>query len=188
MKIILSTFLAIAAFTSYGQISYSGSQAAFNKLFEGALVVRLHEQLPKQRVLEARGDSAELLRLQNEIEHENRQIREAFANEYTATPVYFIKAFETDRLIQGDWNNLLTNAEGEYVEVELSSYLLADFGETENLGLDGLNIWEWVDGEWRHPPQPFPSFISRYGFLRLVTRTHGSVVSRFNARVVDYRR
>lgn len=182
-KILL--LLVLTSTSVFGQvISQSGANNAKDKLFQ-ALVVRLYWQEDVMNILYSRGDSAQAEERMREIAAENREIRDAFKNEYHLGPVYFINAQDSKKLIEGDHENLFTDVNGDTVNTKINAFLVADFSTSRNLALEGLNVWDWQDGQWVHPPTPFPSYISLYGFFHLHKRSYGEMVELFNGKFVS---
>ncbi|GGH66109.1 hypothetical protein [Phaeocystidibacter marisrubri] len=179
---IASLFLSLFAM---GQFDFEGAKQRADHLRSGVLIVRLYDDGDRIDYLRSRGmnDKADDYAQINAAE--NREIRLAFQEEYTFTPVYFIMAKDSRNLADSNWTDILTNAAGDTVQIKPTSYLLADFSTTKRNGLYGLNVWEWEETEWVHPPNPFPYHISGYGFLRLTKRTFSEMVEKFNSHFVE---
>lgn len=184
MKYFFTLLLAATSLLGSAQIDPEGARECVEKLRDGTLIVRLYYQEDRIELLREEKTPEMVDAYIAEIERNNLAIRQAFANEYTAGRVYFINANNSGKLVSGDWDGIIMNAEGEIVDVPYMPYLVADISRSKNLGLEGLNIWDWNGEEWIHPPSPFPAFISQYGFLSLYVRSYSEMVSKFNSNFV----
>ncbi|NVK27425.1 MAG: hypothetical protein HWE14_05240 [Flavobacteriia bacterium] len=183
MKYLLTLLLAVTSLFGSAQIDPDGAKECVEKLRTGTLIVRLYYQSDKIELMQQEDpEGAEAYKA--EVDRNNLAIRQAFANEYTAGRVYFINSDHSGELISGDWEGIIMNAEGETVEIPYMPYLVADISRSKNLGLEGLNIWDWDGEEWIHPPSPFPAYVSQYGFLGLYVRSYSEMVSKFNSNFV----
>jgi len=77
-----------------------------------------------------RVDDAE--KLQKQVDDKNQLIREAFAEEYNFSPVYFFEAKYASDIRQGKLDNVIfMNAKGEGAIPDSDSYLIAAFSTTQ---------------------------------------------------------
>lgn len=185
MKYTLTLASLLLSIFTFGQIDFEGAKQRADQLRSGVLIVRLYDDSERINYLRGRGMNEKADEYAQENAAENREIRLAFQEEYTFTPVYFITAKDSRKLADGNWASILTNSAGDTVDITPTSYLLADFSTTRRNALYGLNIWEWNESEWVHPPNPFPYHISGYGFLRITKRTYSEMVEKFNSHFVE---
>lgn len=185
MRILLFVLALFTSLPSFSQISFSAADEAARKLREGVLIVRLYDKSDQIDYLMEKGHEQMAEKVRQETRLENKAIVDAFVNEYHVGAVYFMNAEDSRALADNEWNGILRDSWGETVNIEPLPYLVADISRSKNRGLNGLNIWYWEEDQWVHPPTPFPSHISAYGFLNLYHRTYSEMVELFNSRFIE---
>lgn len=185
MKYLLPILLSFFALHVSGQPEeLSDAQKAAKAIDEGVLVVRLFWEEDRLDYLETNGTQEEYDEVAEEIQSYNQEIMDAFVDNYTFGDVVFMNAKDSQKLVDGEWEGILSDNKGNPLEIETTSYLVADFSSSKNLRLEGLNIWEWDGAHWVAPASPFPSFVSKYGFMGFTTRTPSEIVKRWNDQLL----
>lgn len=159
------------------------AQSAAEKLQNGILVVRLHDQESRIQYLRDRGAERAADSIQGIVNAQHDEIRAAFDTAYSFTPVYFIHSKDSRELADSNWTGILTDVQGNPVELAAGPYLLAEFSTTRKAALKGLVIWDWNGTEWVHP-RHFPYYTSMYGFLHIQKATIAEMVQEFNSHFV----
>lgn len=180
MKNLLPFLFLLLGFNSNAQVEMYDAQESARALESGVLVVRLFWQHDRVEHLRRSGSTSEYEEVVEEINNLNQDIILAFHEHYTFGSVVFMDSDNSRALIDGEWEGIMHDFNGNTVEIEPMPYLVADFSQTKNMSLYGLNIWQWDGQRWKNPPSPFPAFISKYGFMGFVTRTHAEVVEKWN--------
>lgn len=182
MKQALAALFILISVWGNAQINYSGAKAAADKIHKGVLVVRLYQKTNQVNYLRELGKEQQATALENEVQKQNEEIMKAFETEYTFGKLAFMYADQSMDLVNGNWDSLLFDSEGSYLELDSMSFLVADFSVSKMQSIHGLNIWDWdaTSGEWVHPPTPFPSQVQQYTLLGLIERSHSEMIKIFN--------
>ena len=180
MKYILPLLFIAFGFKAAAQPVLYDAQESARALEGGILVVRLFWQKDRVEHLRRSGSVSEYEQVVEEINDYNTKIIEAFRSHYSFGDVAFMDSDDSRLLIEGEWEGILQDYDGNVLEIEPTDYLVADFSQTKNMSLRGLNLWQWDGQHWVNPPSPFPSFVSKYGFMGFYTRTPAEVVEKWS--------
>jgi len=138
MRLLILVFLLAPSILIYSQdISYSQykkeiSEESIRNLANGALLVRLITRQKSIEKLNEFGRTADAEKLQKDVDYKNQKIREAFAEEYDFSPVYFFDANYAIDIRSGELDSVVfLNSEGERANLELEKFLIAAFSTTQ---------------------------------------------------------
>lgn len=187
----------------------------FNKLNNGALLVRLKSNKRKINALKDNGYIDEARRVEMNQNHYNSEIINAFTNEMTFCKTYFFYSDQSNNVKNKDFSepffldsNLVID---ESIEFSFDDFLIAEFG---NIAKDTSNYKDFYitteqNGEMKKPSywgsqnfhfgalvvmtddfvqlrKPFPSFVRTYDSIPLLKRATFKVVARLNDKFLRF--
>jgi len=117
---------------SYAEYKRQVSVQSIQDLAEGVLLVRLITRQKTIDKLEEFGRIKDAEKLRREVDEKNERIREAFAEEYDFSPVYFFDAKYARAIRSGKLAEVeFLNVDGKKESPEINTYLIGAFGNTE---------------------------------------------------------
>lgn len=147
------------------------------QLKEGVLLVRLKTKSRKVKALQEAGRPGEAQSIINEQKIENDLIMSAFDQSYTYSKVYFFYGYNGKKVLDKQWEGILMDANKNPVQVSPDTFfLIAEFGETQGRGIDGLIIY---DSQGHQMSRPFPYLTKKKYLLNLASRSHGDMIKMF---------
>ncbi len=183
-RIILSFALLVSLSFSSKQNSNSYDRATFIADFkEASLLVRLQDKSLSIKTLEERGLLKEAEQMRQVQYQENREILLSFKQTFDFCPVLFFYSSSSDSIRKGHYEGLLFNSEQERVSLQTSKVFIAEFSETEELGIDGLIV---KDHQMLPLPEHLPYFERRYVLLGLIERSKARMVEAYNHKLQEY--
>ncbi len=182
IRIILSiTALSLGGFTLNAQ-DYGREQ--FIKDFkEASLLVRLQDKSLSLAELEKRGLSKRAEQLKQQQYQENRETLLSFSKTFDFCPVYFFYASESEAIRNGNYAGKVFNADLQPSEVKTAKVFIAEFDETEELGIDGLIV---KDDKMLALPEDLPYFERRFILIGLIERSKAEMVEAYNHKLQEY--
>lgn len=184
---VLITFILISSYNLQAQESKSNKypKREFIRDFKnGVLLVRLQDKSLTLKTLKERGMAKESEDLAAKQRRENQEIILSFSHVFSFCPVYFFYAQDSEAIRNGDYESKVFNAQQQSVSIPPEKHVFtAEFGETENLGIDGLII---SDSKLLKLEDPLPYFERRYAFFGLVERSKARMIERYNKKLYDY--
>jgi len=187
----------------------------FNKLSNGALLVRLRSNKRKINSLKERGYIDEARRVEMNQNHYNREIISAFTNEMTFCDTYFFYSDQSNNVRKKDFSepffldsNLVID---ESIEFSFDDFLIAEFGNVaqDTASYKDFYITTGQNGKtkkssyWGGPNfhfgalvvmtddfvqlrKPFPSFVRTFDSIALFRSTTFKVVARLNDKFLRF--
>ena len=187
----------------------------FNKLSNGALLVRLRSNKRKINSLKERGYIDEARRVEMNQNHYNREIISAFTNEMTFCDTYFFYSDQSNNVRKKDFSepffldsNLVID---ESIEFSFDDFLIAEFGNVaqDTASYKDFYITTGQNGKtkkssyWGGPNfhfgalvvmtddfvqlrKPFPSFVRTFDSIPLFRSTTFKVVARLNDKFLRF--
>jgi hypothetical protein len=153
-------------------------------LKNGIILVRLQDKTASLELLKARGLKKEAQKLEEAQALENKETMLSFAGAFSFCPVYFFYAKDSESIRIGDFNDKLFDVDFNIAQAPLHvKVFIAEFSETEILGIDGLII---MDSQLLALKDPLPYFERRFVFLSLFERSKAKMIEVYNKRMHDY--
>lgn len=148
-----------------------------------ALLVRLQDKSQTIAVLINQGQTKPAEQLSKQQRLENREILLSFSQTFDFCPVYFFYSKDSEAVRNGELEGIIFDENLNIVTKDLSKYYTAEFGETPDLGIDGLII---KDQKLLVFDNNLPFFERRYVFFNLKERSKAEMVAAYNKRLQEY--
>lgn len=209
---IILLLIPIFGFSQKREEQYEIAKAQIKELKEGALLVRLHTKQPIIDGLLEKGLTKQASYIKEKQELENKEIAAAFKN-FSFCKVYFFYSQFSDSLKNVNYENIeLLNDSLQPVQVELSQFFIADFGNVKKdyendttdtkrnelaqkgreskkkyKGGNNLSIRAMVisDSKFNQLKAPFP-FYSRFHPTPLHDLTYEQVVEKMDEKLNEF--
>ena len=148
-----------------------------------ALLVRLQDKSQTIAVLIKKGQIKPAEQLKKEQRFQNREILLSFSQTFDFCPVYFFYSKDSEAIRSGNLEGVIFDENLNIVTQDLPKYYTAEFGETPDLGIDGLII---RDQKLLVFDNNLPFFERRYVFFNLKERSKAEMVAAYNKRLQEY--
>ena len=149
------------------------------------LLVRLQTAQRKIDALEQMGKEEQANEVKNEQYRENKESILAFKQAFEFCPVYFFYADKSGDIRKGNLSENLFDSELNIIQdtSELKDfYLVGEFAETPNLGIDGFVL---MASDLIPLQAPFPFYQREHIFFGLVSISKGKIIENLNAKLFN---
>lgn len=176
MRILFTLiFTALLLSNSFGQISETTPP--------DALLIRLHTKDRNIKALKEKGRLEQARELQRRQELENQQILKSARANFTFAPVYFFYAKDSKEVREGDFSKVLFDNQRNVVKLaDTAKVMVAEFGQTPNMEIDGLLL---MDQSFNLLDAPFPPVIRKYRFFSLIKMSKSKMLAELNKKLMD---
>ncbi len=183
-RIVLSLLFLSFFFAGLAQESSNYNRSQFIEDFKQAtLLVRLQDKALSLKALEDKGKSKEAERLRQIQYQENREILLSFKNTFDFCPVLFFYSSNSEAIRKGNYEGILFDAELKASDLKTENVFIAEFAETEELGIDGLIV---KDKQMLALPEQLPYFERRYVLLGMIERSKARMIEAYNHKLSEY--
>lgn len=184
IRIVLSLALCSLTTTMIAQTSKDYSREQFIADFQSStLLVRLQDKSLSLKSLEAKGKTKEAERLRQIQYQENREILLSFKNTFDFCPVLFFYSSNSDAIRNGNFEGVLFDADLKSQKLKTEKVFVAEFSETEELGIDGFIV---KDRQMLALPENLPYFERRYVLLGMIERSKARMIEAYNHKLHEY--
>jgi hypothetical protein len=183
LKLHFFFLLFIAA--TFSTFSQSSANAHKNiaSLKKGALFIKLKTSENVINGLIERGRKDEAEKIRAELALENKEIINAFKNNFTFCKVFFFYSNNSQKIKDGNYTGCLLNTNYEIDSTfNGSDYLIGEFGQTETNRIDAFLI---EDKNFNQLKKPFP-FLIRLNKFGVATRSKDEMAKAVNEELTNF--
>lgn len=182
---LMFLFLVSYSLGAQNRSAVRDSQCAFvNALRQGVILVRLPDQNKTLKMLEEQGRQAEAEQIRAEVLEERKETMLSFRQTFDFCPVYFFNARNSEKIRRGEYKGAVFNEKGDFIEpLNWGEVFIAEFSETQNLGIDGLIL---MNDKLLPFEEPLPYYERRYVLLGLISRSKARMAEKFNKSLYDF--
>lgn len=147
------------------------------------ILVRLQDKALTIAQLKERGRVKEAEALEQKQYRENKEILLSFKNTFDFCPVYFFYASNSESIRDGHHEGFIFDNEKNPASLSTKGVFIAEFSETEELGIDGLIL---KDSQMLALPEHLPYFERRFILMGLIERSKAKMIEAYNHKLSEY--
>ena len=172
------------------------TQGKIHELRNTALLVRLRGYQKQISAFEKQENASMVKLMKSKRDELNQSIIEAFNSEFDFCKVYFFYNYDTQKIKNKDFENVLVNKDlkiDDSIEFDLDDFLIGEIGyafhelDTITTSTDFSNYGFHIrNQDFQMVLKPFPGFTS--GYFAFVKRSKKRIIRKANTRLHNYYR
>lgn len=164
------------------------SEVKLQELKKTALLVRLRGYKNQISSLEEKGDTLRVKLIKQKRDEQNRSVVNAFSSDFDYCPVYFFYNYDTKKIKNKDFKNVLLNKNLEIdssIVFNLDTFLVGELDYTKLDSTTDFSNYGFSikDQNFEVLPKPFPRFVS--GYVAFIRKSPRAIIGKLNDMLYD---